>query len=307
VAAGVSAFESLVAAGASLTRAQAEDLLADPDLVSVGMLAEQARKALSGDRIAYGRVLLVASDQLPVAGDHETALAGLDQAGEVRLTGAPASADEAVARVRQLASAAIGRTITGYSLKDLLDLAGGDHLAIADLARALRAAGLDAIAEAPLDLLGDTENTIEVVRATLHGGLAVRRATIAQAAIAERLDLIERAVLVQEQTSALKAFAPLPREDPADAPSTGYDDVRTVAAARLMARTISFIQVDWPLYGPKLAQVAITYGANDIDGVAVVDALKLGPRRSPKEEIERQIRAAGAAPAERDGRYEWRT
>ena len=110
---------------------------------------------------------------------------------------------------------------------------------------------------------------------------------------------------VQEETSALRAFAPLPRQDPANLPATGYDDVRTVAAARLMARSIPFIQVDWALYGPKLAQVAIAYGANDIDGVAVTDAQNLGHRRSPKEDIERQIRAAACVPVERDGRYEW--
>jgi len=117
--------------------------------------------------------------------------------------------------------------------------------------------------------------------------------------------LIERAVQVQRETSALRTFAPLPRQDPSTLPATGYDDVRTIAAARLMARSIQFIQVDWPLYGPKLAQVAIAYGANDIDGVAVIDALNLGPRRSPKEDIERQIRAAACVPVERDGRYEW--
>ena len=53
----VSAFESIVAAGTPFTRAQAETLLADPDLVSVGMLGEQARVATTGDRVAYGRVL----------------------------------------------------------------------------------------------------------------------------------------------------------------------------------------------------------------------------------------------------------
>jgi 2-iminoacetate synthase ThiH len=43
-----------------------------------------------------------------------------------------------------------------------------------------------------------------------------------------------------------------------------------MALARLMCRSIPFIQVDWPLYGPKLAQVAIAYGANDIDGIAAL-------------------------------------
>ncbi len=292
----VSAFESIVAAGTPLTRAQAETLLADPDLVSVGMLGEQARIAATGNRVAYGRVLEIAD-----GGSFE----GSEEAGEIRIVATPSSPEDALSKVSAASKLSAGRVLTGFSLATLLDLSGGDHLALSDLARALRRAGLEAVAEAPLDRLGDTENAIEVVRAALHGGLAVRRATVAEAAIGDRLELIDRAVQVQQETSALRTFAPLPRQDPATMPATGYDDVRTIAAARLMARAIPFIQVDWPIYGPKLAQVAIAYGANDIDGVAMIDARNLGPRRSPRGDIERQIRAAACVPVERDGRYEW--
>ncbi len=293
-----SQFDAIVAAGTALTRSEAEAVLADPDLVSVGVLGEQARTAMTGNQVGYGRVAVTA-DAPPAA--------GADQAGEIRIAGEPASADDAVAAVAAAAPFTAGRPLTGFSLATLLQLAGGDHLALSDLAGALSAAGLEAVAEAPLDLIGDTENAIEVVRAVLHGGLAVRRATIARADVGARLALVERAVEIQRETSSLRALAPLPRLDPADAPATGYDDVRTIAAARLMARSIPLIQVDWPLYGPKLAQVAICYGANDIDGIAVIDTLGLGLRRSPKEDIERQIRAAGCVPVERDGRYEWPT
>ena len=124
------------------------------------------------------------------------------------------------------------------------------------------------------------------------------------AALALRLDVIERAAEVQRQTSAFRAFAPLPRLDPAASPGTGFDDVRTIAAARLMAASIPAIQIDWSLYGPKLAQVAITYGASDIDGINPMDDVSLGQRRSPVEDIERQIRAAFAVPVRRNGRYE---
>jgi 2-iminoacetate synthase ThiH len=66
---------------------------------------------------------------------------------------------------------------------------------------------------------------------------------------------------------------------------------------------VEVIQVDWALYGPKLAQVALTFGADDIDSVEVgVDDAK-GRRRSPIEEIRRGIRAAGFEPVERDGRF----
>ena len=64
------------------------------------------------------------------------------------------------------------------------------------------------------------------------------------------------------------------------------------------------IQVDWTLYGPKLAQVALTVGADDIDAVSPEDDVSLGRRRAPLEEIRRNIRAAGQEPVERNGRFE---
>jgi len=280
--------------GTALTLEEAARVLASPDLIDVGTLAEAARRARSGDRVTYGRVAVVST--------LETAIE-CGEAGEVRIAIAIESADEACRIAAEVSKAAAGRVVTGFSLGDLLALVGGDHLALAEVARALRASGLEAVAELPLDRLGDTENAIEVVRAVAHGGLGTWRATVTQASLDERLTLIARADELQRATGALRAFAPLPRVDPADTPSTGYDDVHTVAVARLVCAGIPRIQVDWPLYGPKLAQVAIAYGADDIDGVAAVDTLQLGHRRSPREDIERQIRAAGAAPVERDGRY----
>lgn len=295
--ANLSELEAKAAAGEPLTRTDAVRILASPDLVAIGSIAESVRKAQSGDDVTYGRVCVVDGGTRPV---------DVGEAGEVRLEGVPASADEAARWVQRVAGLAGKAPLTGFSLADLLRLAGNDHLALADLSRRLREEGLDGVADAPIDLLGDADHAAEVVRAARHGGLSVLRATVSHASIEVRLDLIERVAGLQRQTGALRAFAPLPRLDPADAPATGYDDVRTIAVARLMCRDIPFVQVDWPIYGPKLAQVAIAFGANDIDGVASLDPGGLGPRRSPREEIERQIRAAHALPVERDGRYERR-
>ena len=278
-----------------LNRKDAERVLGSPELPAVGALGERARRSRSGDRVTYGRVLTITPG---------LAVNERGEAIEIRLIGKPSSVGEAQERVAAAAPLAAGATLTGFSLADLLELVGSDHLALADLAAALKQQGLAAVAEVPLDRLGDTENAVEVIRAVLHGGLAAWRATVDRAAdSAARLDVIERAVEVQRETNALKAFAPLPRLDDEVTPSTGYDDVRTIAVASAMCPAIPFIQVDWPLYGPKLAQVAITYGANDIDGIASADTMELGRRRSPKEDIERQIRAAFAEPMARDGRY----
>ena len=80
--------------------------------------------------------------------------------------------------------------------------------------------------------------------------------------------------------------------------------MKQIALARLVVDNIESIQVDWQLYGPKLAQFALTIGADDVDGVAAVDPGILGTRRSPIEEIRGNIRAAGLEPVERNARFE---
>jgi hypothetical protein len=282
---------------------QAEGVIAMSDLVSVGEIGAAARKAKHGARVTFGRVLELTNGD--VGADLKVRAKEI-QAGEIRITAAPASAEEAVAWTRSAksfhAENAENAALAGFSLADLLTVCGGDHMVLVELAQALKASGLEGVAEVPVDRLGD--DPAEVVRAVLHGGLTARRATITEATFEARPALIERAESIQRETKAFAAFAPLPRVDPIDVPSTGSDDVKTIAITRLLAPSIPSVQVDWVLYGPKLAQVAIEYGADDIDGVAAFDIEKLGVRRSPKADIERQIRSAFAEPAERNGRYE---
>ena len=79
--------------------------------------------------------------------------------------------------------------------------------------------------------------------------------------------------------------------------------VKRVALSRILAPNVDTIQIDWALYGPKLAQVALTFGADDIDSVSAVDDESQGHRRAPLEEIHRSIQAASFTPAERNARF----
>ena len=288
-------FEQKAAAGAPFSADEAARVLASPDLTSVGHLGEVARKRASGDVITFSRVAEVPGGAFPASAGH---------AGEVRLTGVVASIDEAVELVRRGRTFAGTIPLTGFSAAHLFEVCGRNPDALESCARRLREAGLDGVAECPLDAFADVDEVASVVRVLERGGLAVWRLTIGRASLGERLPLIERAAAVRATSSRVQAFAPLPRHDSADQPATGYDDVRTVAVARLVCATMPYIQVDWPLYGPKLAQVALMYGANDVDGVAATDGAGLGVRRSPTEDIRRQIRAAAGEPVERNGRYE---
>lgn len=284
--------EPKAAAAQPFSRQEAERVLGCADLVAVGVLGETARRARHGDAVTYVQVLPVPSG----------APADLGEARELRLTGAPASVDEAAAWVREVVAASGGLPVTGFDAGQLFQLAGGDHLALAEAAAQLREAGLAGVASLTIDRVTEAA---ELVRALTRGGLAVPRAIVHDAPTLDaRLAAIEAVAALQGETGALHAFAPLPVVDQADTPSTGYDDVRTIAVARLVCATVPSIQVDWAAYGPKLAQVALAYGASDLDAVPAFDTLALGQRRSPRAEIERQITAAFATPVARNGRFE---
>ena len=107
----------------------------------------------------------------------------------------------------------------------------------------------------------------------------------------------------QAAAGAIACVNPLPRVLSAFKPTTGYDDVKAVALARLALAGVPHLQVDWARYGPKLAQVALTFGADDVDDVSASDDAPLGRRRAPLEEIRRNIEAAGFVPVERTGRF----
>ena len=132
----------------------------------------------------------------------------------------------------------------------------------------LHAAGLDLVADAPFDKLQNPRRSIEEVNI---GGLALGRLTIHQLPTADALALFKQVAELQYNVAVIRAFAPLPRRVNPAVPTTGYDDVKRVALARLTIQNIPSIQVDWSLYGPKLAQVALTVGADDVDGVSPED------------------------------------
>jgi hypothetical protein len=276
-----------------ISDSEAQELLESRDLISIGVRADDLRRKLHGARTTFVRVFELHVDAPPAS------LPSGTSAGEFRIVGRPASLDAAVAAVRSASRIAGDVPVTGFSLVDLLALDGAPSLAAA--CRALREAGLEAIAEAPLDRLDDPGVAITAARGA---GLAVPRLTIHALAAADRVSLLNRARDLQKAVGGFRAFAPLPRSMSVAAPSTGYDDVKQIALARVIAANIESIQVDWSLYGPKLAQFALTTGANDVDGVAAVDPGILGTRRSPIEEIRGNIRSAALEPVERNGRFE---
>src|SRR5262245_5626100 len=271
-----------------------ETLAASHDIIAIGMQADDTRGRLRGAATTFVRVA-------DVNADVDAPVAFPPAAGELRIVGRVASRAGAVARVRQVAAAAGRVAVSGFSLADLEALAGRDGIALRTLLEELHGAGLELVAEAPFDRLHDTRRSIEEVNIA---GLALARLTIHRSPAPDPVPVLKAVSELQRAVAVIRAFAPLPRAANPAVPTTGYEDVKRVALARVIVDNIASIQVDWSLYGPKLAQVALTVGADDVDAVSPEDDQSEGRRRAPLEEIRRNIRAASQEPVERNGRFE---
>ena len=279
-----------VLAGDRIREADAPVLLGTHDLIAVGSIADDLRRRLHGARTTFVRVFEVHVDAPPAS------LPPGFAAGEIRIVGGPPTLDAAVKVVSRVRALAGSVPVTGFSLADMTRLGAP----LDEAASTLQAAGLDAIAGVDLDYGLDLD-ALQTIRTA---GLSAYRLIVGTYGDVPPAAMIGRAVNLQRSAGGFRAFAPLPRVISTATPTTGYDDLKLVALARVMAVDIPSIQVDWPLYGPKLAQVALTMGADDVDGVAACDAGSLGTRRSPLAEITGNIRAAAQEPVERNGRFE---
>jgi hypothetical protein len=275
--------------GEALCDEDVAPILESHDLVAIGMVSDQLRRQLHRTDTTFVRVFEAHVDAPPAA------LPDAVAAGEFRIVGVPDSLDAACRAVRGMRALAGSSPLFGFALHEIEALGVDRNEAFGRL----RDAGLDGIAEVVVDVTSSADG----IRSARNAGLLALRATV-QSAPRDLLALLTQARDVLTQAGGFRAFAPLPRQLSVSTPTTGFDDVKAVALARLLLRDVPSIQVDWPLYGPKLAQVGLIVGADDVDGVAAADGGVLGTRRSPLEEIRGNIRAAGLTAIERNGRFE---
>jgi aminodeoxyfutalosine synthase len=279
-----------ITAGERLSADDIRELAATSDILSLGMLADVVRRRLHQARTTYLRVTECAVDAPVIDAAHV-------KAQEIRITGVPAQLADAVRAVETLKSKGT-RTLSAFTWAEVERLAGGHSTE--HVLKQLRAAGLDSLSVLPLDGQADVA---AVVDRLVAAGFDQLRLTVDKAPTEARTDLLLRAGELQDRYGCIQALSPLPMTLASFRPTTGYDDVKMVAIARLAAPNIPTVQVDWRRYGPKLAQVALTFGADDIDGVSASDEAPEGRRRAPLEEIRRNIEAAGFEPVERTGRF----
>jgi aminodeoxyfutalosine synthase len=129
----------------------------------------------------------------------------------------------------------------------------------------------------------------------------------------DRVDHLLKLRALQDDTHGFQTFIPLafhPDNTPlAHLPrTTGLTDIKQIAVSRLVLDNFPHIKAYWQMMTAKIAQIALRFGADDIDGTVIEekiyhDAGATTPQGMRRQELMRLITAAGRVPVERDTLY----
>jgi aminodeoxyfutalosine synthase len=131
---------------------------------------------------------------------------------------------------------------------------------------------------------------------------------------ADRVAHMEMIRNLQDETGGFQAFIPLAfQPENSDLKldikgTSGLDDLKTLAIARIFLDNFDHIKAYWIMLGEKIAQVSLAFGVNDLDGTVVEEKIgheagAASPQSLTKDGIITLIRKAGKSPVERDTLY----
>ena len=131
--------------------------------------------------------------------------------------------------------------------------------------------------------------------------------------IEERVDHLDRLRRLQDETHGFQTYIPLSfhsdHSEMAHVPGpTAVDELRELAVGRLLLDNIPHIKAYWILMDVPIAQLALSFGADDVDGTVVEEKIyheagATTPQKVQREELVQWIRDAGRVPVERDTLY----
>jgi aminodeoxyfutalosine synthase len=129
----------------------------------------------------------------------------------------------------------------------------------------------------------------------------------------DRVDHLLKLRALQDETQGFVTFIPLafhPDNTPLQhiPKTTGFLDIKNIAVARLMLDNIPHIKAYWIMMTPRIAQIALRFGADDIDGTVVEEKIYHDAGATTSQSLRRGellqlIRKAGREPVERDTLY----
>jgi aminodeoxyfutalosine synthase len=129
----------------------------------------------------------------------------------------------------------------------------------------------------------------------------------------DRVDHLRQLRGLQDETGGFTGFIPLPfqpenNDIPVRHSPTGFDMLRTLAVSRLYLDNFDHITAYWVGMGLKMAQVALSHGADDIHGTILEEHIfhmagATSPQMTTEKELVKAIREAGRIPVQRDTFY----
>lgn len=217
--------------------------------------------------------------------------------------------------------------IKAFTMVEIAFLARRAKLTIAQTLERLKAAGVDSMPGGGAEIFSDRvrhiicDHKIDgsewLETARIAHGLGLKsNATMLYGHVESDEDRVDHLVKLrdlQDDTHGFQTFIPLafhPDHTPLEhlPKTTGLTDIRQIAVGRLMLDNFPHIKAYWQMMTPKIAQIALRFGSDDIDGTVVEekiyhDAGATTPQGLRREGLMRLITEAGRVPFERDTLY----
>jgi aminodeoxyfutalosine synthase len=217
--------------------------------------------------------------------------------------------------------------IKAFTMVEIAFFAKRAKLTIPQTIEKLKAAGVDSMPGGGAEIFADRVRHIicdhkidggewlETARAAHNAGLK-SNATMLYGHIEndeDRVDHLLKLRAVQDDTHGFQTFIPLAFH-PDNTPlqhlprTTGLTDLRQIAVSRLLLDNFPHIKAYWQMMTPQISQIALRFGADDIDGTVIEekiyhDAGATTPQGMRRQDLMRLIAEAGRVPVERDTLY----
>ncbi len=308
-----------VLARQSLDLADVSALFASKDILALGWLANYVREQKHGPATRYAVDMIVASAAANAAGcaicgrtrPQSSIDAQLEQAGTrfdefIVLAHDPRNLEPCLRSVEAIKSHQPQARVSTSTVEEIAATNAGSA---EDVCRSLLQAGADGLigegAEVFLPALrhrlwhhaGTAEQRMAVRQAALAAGLKVPLAMVQRSADSpsqQAAELVGVRELAQNAASfASLSFVPDPITS-LDLPvTTGIEEMKQIAIARLALESVDHIRAYWEMLGGKLLQIALRFGASDLDGASLDPGVNVEARR---RELGREIQVAGREP-----------
>src|SRR5947199_2402436 len=217
--------------------------------------------------------------------------------------------------------------LKAFTMVEVAYLAKRAKLSIRETLEQMKAAGVDSLPGGGAEIFADRvrhiicdhkidgDQWLETARTAHQIGLK-SNATMLYGHIEideDRVDHLMKLRALQDETNGFQTFIPLafhPDNTPLQhlPKTTGMLDIKQISVSRLVLDNFPHIKAYWQMMTPKIAQISLRFGADDIDGTVIEekiyhDAGATTPQGMRRQELVRLIHEAGREPIERDTLY----